>query len=403
MRKSIPYIILGIAIVALIVLLVNSSRNKPQRFDERISLRQKDKIPYGYFAARQLAPSLFPNADFYSDREAPGSWDSLAAGGANQAVFLVSNRMYANDEELNKLLDFAQKGNHVFIITNYMSYEMRTFFGINTEDLVTDMDEFSDSLDLRLSLPRFADNKAYVYPGRRHATHISYVDTAKAIVLGRNDAGNANFLQFKASEGSVFLHTAPLAFSNYFILHKENINYFRQAFSVVPGTVDKVLWNEYYLYKTYDQGDNEPNWLGVLMQYESFSWALLTAIGTILIFVLLEMRRKQRMIPLYKRPKNESLDFVQTVGRLYYDRKDHKDLGRKMSVYFLDHVRSRYKISTNELDEQFINAVHAKSGFARDHIEQIVSFILYADRSEHISEKDLSHFHSQLESFYQNT
>ena len=403
MKKAIPYIIGGLALMALIILLIKSSDKTQKKFDHRISLKHRDKIPYGYYAARQLAPGLFPNADFFTDREAPGYWDSIYMGDSNQAVILVSGRMYANDEELTSLLNFAKKGNNVFIITNYMSYEMRNFFGINSEDLITESFEEKDSLQLKLTNPRFADHKQYVYPGRKYSTELTFIDTTKALLLGTDSLGRGNFLQFKAGEGNIYLHTSPLAFSNYFILHKDNINYFSQALSVIPADVEKVLWNDYYLYKVYDQDQREPNWLGVLMQYESFKWGLLTALATLLLFVLLEMRRKQRMIPVYKKPKNESLDFVQTVGRLYYDRKDHKDLARKMSVYFLDHVRTRYKISTNELDEQFINAVHAKSGFGREQISEIVSFIHYADRSENINEQELSRFHNQLESFYQNT
>ena len=67
------------------------------------------------------------------------------------------------------------------------------------------------------------------------------------------------------------------------------------------------------------------------------------------------MRRKQRYIPVVAKPKNDSLDFVKTIGRLYYDKGDHKNLSRKMGAFFLEHVRSRYKLPTGTLNEEFIN------------------------------------------------
>jgi len=285
-----------------------------------------------------------------------------------------------------------------------LSYSATQYF--NSGELVNDDGYFTgenDSLKVQLSQPRFADTKSYVYPGRRFASYFEDVDTANVLVLGTNEYNKANFVQYKAGEGAIFIHTAPLAFSNYFILHKQNMAYFQNAVSVIPSTVSKVLWNEYYLNKRMEQQDEkEPNWLSVLMKYEAFRWALWTAIITLLLYVLMEMRRKQRVIPALQRPKNESLDFVRTIGQLYYDRKDHTDLARKMSTYFLDHVRTHYKVSTNTLDESFVQALHAKTGYPVNEIKNIVDFIGFVENSS-INEHQLNRFYNQLESFYQNT
>jgi hypothetical protein len=403
-KRSIPYIIGAIAFVALAVLLISSAQNKPRRLNERITLKQKDKIPYGFYAARNLLPSLFPNAKIYTDKRSPGYWDSLSITGKNQAVFLVGY-LNADEEELDDMLEFTREGNHIFIICKSMSYDAANFFGFSHDAIIQDGQSLfaKDSLRLRLNLPRFTDTSLYIYPGKRFSNSFHYVDSEKAIVLGRNGSGHANFLQYKTGNGSIYIHTAPLAFSNYFLLHKNNSAYFQQAISVIPATVNKVLWNEYYLYKKPDQPEKEPNWLGVLFKYDAFKWAFITAIATLLLYVLLEMRRKQRIIPEMVKPKNASLDFVETIGRLYYDQKNHKNLSQKMGLYFLDHVRSRYKLSTNELNETFINALHAKSGYPVKEIQKIVDFISLANEDAAISEGQLARFHKELENFYQNT
>jgi hypothetical protein len=115
------------------------------------------------------------------------------------------------------------------------------------------------------------------------------------------------------------------------------------------------------------------------------------------------MRRKQRIIPVLQKPKNDSLDFVQTIGRLYYDGKDHKDLAQKMGAHFLDHVRTRYKISTNVLDGAFINALREKSGYPVAKLTELVDFIDVSGGDPHVSEKQLATFHKELEKFYQQT
>ena len=403
MKKALPYILGGVLLLALGGLLLSSVGKRPRKMNERVTLKEIDKIPYGFYAARQLIPSLFPNAEVYVDKRSPGYWDSLSAYKSNQAVFITGIRMNADDMELKELLDFVRKGNYVFIITQDLSYGAAQFF--HTGDLVNDDGYFTgdnDSLQVQLSQPRFNDTKPYVYPGRRFASYFEEVDTASVAVLGTNEDNKANFIQYKAGEGAIFIHTAPLAFSNYFILHKKNISYFENAVSVIPSTVTKVLWNEYYLNKKTEKPDEEPNWLSVLMKYEAFRWALWTAIITLLLYVLMEMRRKQRVIPALQQPKNESLDFVRTIGQLYYDRKDHTDLARKMSTYFLDYVRSQYKISTHALDESFTQALHAKTGYSVNEIKSIVDFIGIVESST-INEHQLNRFYNQLESFYQNT
>jgi hypothetical protein len=97
------------------------------------------------------------------------------------------------------------------------------------------------------------------------------------------------------------------------------------------------------------------------------------------------------------------MDFVKTIGRLYFDKGDHKNLAKKMGAYFLEHIRAHYKLPTHTIDEDFINAVHHKSGYAVEEIRRIVRFIQFVDTAPAISENQLSEFHKELELFYQNT
>jgi hypothetical protein len=243
----------------------------------------------------------------------------------------------------------------------------------------------------------------FYYPGKKFESVFYSLDSAHTAILGRNNIERADFIEFKTGNGAIFIHTSPLAFSNYFILHKNNYKYFEKALSVIPDKTEKILWNEYYLHKPLSNGDNNPSWLRVLMRYPSFKWALIFSFILLGLYFILGIRRSQRMIPVWEKPANESLDFVKTLGRLYYDRHDHLDLARKMSVYFLDHVRTIYKIPTNILDTEFIELLQYKSGYSLKELNNIVSFINDLKSKQFISEEQLSQFYKQLESFYQNT
>ena len=74
-----------------------------------------------------------------------------------------------------------------------------------------------------------------------------------------------------------------------------------------------------------------------------------------------------------------------------------------MGVYFLEHVRSVYKIPTHTRDESFTQALHFKSNYPAEELESILSFINYLDTASFVTDTELAKFHRQLEKFYQNT
>lgn len=409
MKNTYPYIIGGVVLLFFVVLLLGSKGRPAQqrRMDERITLRHQDKIPYGTAVAKELLPSLFPTASVQDDARYPGSWDGINAYDSNQAVILIADYLDADTDELNELRSFAAHGNSVFVIARSFSDATANFFNLtfnNYYDLFAGSQQ--DSLRIQLQAPVFStDTVFFTYPGRRYEGSIRKFDSARTTVLGRNEGGWADFIGMKKGSGNIYLHTAPLAFSNYFILHKQNATYYQAALSVLPKGVKTVLWNEYFLQKisTPKEGDNDVNWLGALMKQPAFKWGFLTALATLILYVLLGMRRKQRIIPPYEKPKNDSLDFVKTLGRLYYDGSDHKNLAGKMSAYFLEHVRSKYKIATHTLDDEFVKSLQAKSGYPEEELKQLINEIKQVQNLPNISEENLAGFYKRLELFYQNT
>ena len=408
MKKYLPYII-GVAVALLIIVIIavgNRYKKVKHEMDERITLKQSDKIPYGTSVVQALMPGLFPGAKIYYDAKAPAFWEDINASSYNQAVVLMSRNFNADEFELEQLLSFVEKGNYVFIIAKTFSYDAQQAFNFKFSQ--NGFEEFlskEDSLMVSLTKPSFSTDSLYVFPGKKYESWFTSVDVDKTIVLGETENGYPNFIQMKRGQGSVFIHAAPLAFSNYFILHKNNTVYFEKAMSVIPKNIDNILWNEYYLNKRIQSPPDykEPSWLNVLFRYPAFKWGFLTALLALLLYGLLGMRRKQRMIPLHQKPKNESMDFVKTMGRLYYDRKDHYNLAKKMSVYFLEHVRSTYKLPTHTLDDEFLQALHYKTGYPAEALQNIISFITSLQSNTSVNEKKLAGFHKELETFYQNT
>lgn len=408
MKKATPYIILFLVAVAAVLLLMTGNKENQKIFDPRITLRKRDKIPYGAYIAYQNLKHIFPGAEIAYDKMEPGRWDSLSAFKEGQALLIISPRFFAEEYQLKKMLEFAKNGNDVFISAMVMGEDARDFFHCSISYF--DFSEVgagspveSDSLVVSLQSPPFSRHSRFSYPGHRFDSHFLSVDTLTSTVLGYDHHGNKNFIHLKAGRGNVFVHLAPLAFSNYFLLNRNNLDYYENILSVISPSVKKVIWDEYYINKRYPypQDDQRKGWFSALLQYPGLKWALLTAMLVLLVYVVLEMRRKQRPIPVMTKPRNDSLDFVKTIGRLYYEKGDHLNLARKMGAYFLEHVRNRYKIPTGNLDEDFVRRLQFKSGYEWEALQELVSFIKHLDNAGAITDKQLASFHKQLETFYQ--
>lgn len=415
MKKYLPYLFVTLLLTGLVLLFVTGKRKSSKKLNERITMRPQDKIPYGHHVAYYCLPYLFPDAKIYTSREEPGYWDSLSTYDGGQAYIVMADHFSADRDEMRRIIKFASKGNDVFIsartvsdpVTDMLNCSIYDFsvpgFGEDEDGRLIAKD---DSLRIKLRQPYFENDSVFEYPGRRYSSGFTKVDQTIAEEIGSDADGNPNFIHLKSGKGNVYLHLAPLAFSNYFLLYKNNIRYYQMALSVMNVNAGKVVWDEYYMRKgEYSRNRNasgrKKNWLSVLFGYPSLRAALLVALFTLLVYVLLEMRRRQRPIPVIRTPRNDSLEFVKTIGRLYHDKGDHRNLARKMASYFLEHVRASYKISTGNLDEQFIRSVQYKSGVPDYEIRAIVSFIRFLDETPVISEVQLRDFYKQLELFYQ--
>lgn len=416
MKRTSIYILLFVLLaVVLLLVLSNSGGSAERRLDERVTFRKQDKLPYGTYAAYQNLAHIFPGVPVLSDKKRPGYWDSLGLFEENQVLLIISPQFYPDETEMGKLLRFAKSGNTIFISTQQLSYDAQEALNCTLTDRTmptTGTDDERDRLSVKLSGPPFYENESYSYPGKKEIFWFYNYDTAVSQVMGIHSNGFPNFLRLRTGKGQIFLQVSPFTFTNYFLLHKNNMNYYDRVLSAIkPDGVSKVLWDEYFLDKKYIAGDyfntgsnntNGKSWFSTLMSYPSFRNAFWVLLLLLIGYVLIEMRRRQRYIPVISKPKNDSLDFVKTVGRLYHQKSDHKNLLHKMTAYCLEYIRAQYKLPTNRLDEDFIVALQHKSGYPEKELRYLVNFMNSFSNLPAVSDSQLADFHRRLEHFYKH-
>jgi hypothetical protein len=408
LRKIFPYIIL--CLVVLLLAFLASKLRIGRTFDDRLSFNKNDRIPYGLYVAYHSLSKLFPDAEMTTVTKAPGNWNGALYSSEKRSYIVITSQFLPDEMELNNLTTYARTGNDIFISARNLNDEADKFFQCRSafsDYSVYDSTGKVDSMWVSLSPPAFMANSKWTYPGLRFDAYFSSFDSTLSTVIGRDAEGRPNFLHFRVGDGNVYLNLAPAAFTNYFLLHKDNIRYFESSMSVLDPESKGLIWDDYFHNKnsTEGHGNSKPEGgtLSRLMSHPSFSAAIWLLLILLLIFAFQEMRRKQRIIPEISSARNESLEFVKTIGRLYYEKGDHQNLGKKMSSYFLEHIRNRYKLQTTALDDRFISTLHLKSGYPEPGIREITVFIKLIEDAPWVSHQDLADFHRLLENFYRQT
>jgi hypothetical protein len=120
------------------------------------------------------------------------------------------------------------------------------------------------------------------------------------------------------------------------------------------------------------------------------------------LFMILQGRRRQRPIPVVQAPANTSLDFVETIARLYFLNQNHLNIAQKRYQYFLDYLRSSYYLDTSLPESRLIEETSRKSGVPERTLASIFHMAANIEKVQHISHEDLHQFNRQLEYFYKN-
>lgn len=388
-KKNLKFLI---PITITIVLLTIVKIAEPEEIDWTKSFARDDKIPFGGYVIYDLAQSLFPDHKLII-KELP-IYNILKDNYCSGTNYVFINAYFSPDKlDTEYLLDYVAEGNNVFISAFGIYGNLADSLRIKTYDML-----FSeDSVNINFNLPELKSENGYYYSRGNFENYFSEYDTLLVQVLGRSEEKNVNFLRIKYGDGNFFLNTVPLAFTNYHLLYSGNNEYTYKALSHLP--VQETFWDDYYK----DGNKYNASALQYILSQQSLKWAYYIILISIVLFILLYGRRKQRIIPLIPPLTNTTVEFVETVGNLYYQQKDFKNIAQKKISYFLDYIRNRYFIKTSSFDEESVRKIADKSSIPPGEIKSIFGKIEKINYSNKITEEELVNINFQIEKFYERT
>lgn len=382
-----------VVFTAVLLLYVMAEMNRPKPIDWKITLSREDKNPYGgYILYNQLA-DMFPTAGIQSLR-LPVYNQLHNTSKRNTAYILIARQLDLTAEDVDELLNYTLDGNYVFLASADFSrplLDSLKFKASRRFDLVN-----ADSTTINLKNPALHTNQNYGFKRMTVDGYLNVFDTARTIILGNNHLKDVNFVQVPYGEGAFFVHVLPVCFSNYFMLTSNNADYTAKVLSYLPTKIHTVYWDEYY--KLGPVGSANP--LRYVLGNTWLKWSFRIGLLAMILFVIFGGRRRQRIIPIIPPLRNSTLDFVQTVGNVYFNQRDNKNIALKKISYFLEHVRSAFFLSTNPLNNEFVEAFSVKSDMDKKEVFDLVNLIQQVQNNASVDDETLLKLNKRIDHFY---
>lgn len=391
------YRILFIIFLALLTVYVVAELNRPRPLNWTVTLRKDDKQPFGCFVLFKEFKQIFPQSPIEAFREpAYNTLHNKDLKGTAYAI--ISPTVNLGETDFDELLNYAVAGNEVFIASSDISSNLLDTLGLEVTHVY--FDPLGDSTSFNFVNPALKAPDNYTSSAGYMSDYFSVINKRDStVVLGINRKKFPNFVKVSYGKGAFYIHASPLCFSNYFMLINNNADYVAKALSYLKPEATKIIWDEYY--KSGREGASTP--LRFFLSNIYLQWALWITVTGFLLYIVFEMKRRQRIIPVIEAPRNTSMEFVQTVATVYLAQKNNYTIASKKILFWFDFLRRNYFLVTTLLDEAFIAQVSRKSGIDKTLIEDIIRYHQYIQRNKFINDQELLSLNAAIDQFYEQT
>lgn len=410
------FIILGLALFSLLVYVIYTS-SKTSRHDWRETYKQNSKEPYGTNLLSNLLKSYFGKNNFTVGTLPLSKALAKIDSSKIKTYLFIGDRMFLRQEDADTLLAFVAKGNQALISAQYIPSELNDSLGFHSCGTNESMTGREDDSICRMNFyhPRLGSPKPYqykfVYKGESVAYEWNYFllnnscDSLPPLDrLGYSLPNHLNFIRVPYGSGFFYFHLNPMVFTNYSLLDESHVEYCEKVFAHLPE--GKCYWDELSRMPSPSRRHPEEPGKGplhYLLSQTPIRWAWYTMLGLIITYFLFRAVRRQRVIPVILPNANTSLEFVQTVGELYYQQSDHQKLIIQKMKLFLLFIRNRYYLTTNILDPVLVRAISVKSQIPAEDVDKIFKlYNVYQNTVVAVDQNELIAFHKALEHFYKN-
>ena len=387
-----------------------SSSKKVRKPSLRETYSKKDKAPFGaYMAYQQLQQMFYRNSFIAEKKNIESSWLNMTDTGC--VYICIAGSLYSTDQDVNALLQVVENGNDVFLSANYFESNLLDTLGCKLSSYSWFSSLFQQvaygNTSVSLAEPLQQNKPAYSYYYTPFGNNFTGFDSRNSKVLGYNENGKPNFIVVFLGNGKLFLHSEPKAFSNYFLLKDNNYEYLRQAFAYCRPYPMHVYWNEYYVNVSSRDAaerrrkESDGGSFSMIFSSPALTIAFWLSLALLLLYIIYGVKRRQREVAVVKPNENTTVAFTETIGRLYLQKKDNRNVAQKMITYFHEYLRNNFYLHIgNTYNADFVTTLSRKSGVERDKVEELLRSMARAHDSKEIDDAQLLSLNRQLQDFY---
>lgn len=451
-----PMIFLGVIILLVFSYFLFQNQGKVFNWQENYNGKNVD--PYGAMVITRLLEAQMGDAFVTVKKSLSSQFENIPDKGST--YIFIGPRVYYSESDREALLNFVSEGNAAFISANYFNEELfqeLDIYGCTYTHKISMEEGVFNFYDEQL-----ADKKGYTFNYRLRdkdkSYSWSYFDLDVCNTYGKEefdpeqyeyvdpddyeasesyedeeeidafseeeisedqesteltpdnhirDLGyledyGPNFIQVDYGEGKFLIHCNPIVFSNYHLRSEKKLEYVEKTLASLPR--DKVFWDEYskvYHFENQSESDMQDGPLNYILSQPSLRWAWYLILAGVLIFFIFFSKRRQRVIPILPEALNSSIEYAETVGRLYYSSEDHFKLFSHQYHLFQADIRRLYQIQTPaKIEADFIERLSLKSAVPIQILNDIFSQKKRLEYKRELSNKELIEFYQLLDKFH---
>lgn len=380
-KKLIVYIGIGFSLFLIAIYFLVQVPTRETNWKDDYSTRSKNPFSF-YILKRELKTIL--ETETVLDLDDIYDLDTIS-NPSEYAIIYLNRVQFKKNDFPKQLTDFLEEGGDLFI-----SYGDASFISTFIEDTIHQNLTYKPQ-SFNSFYNRYTDDIIGV-PKRNLSTEK---------ILGRVKCGSidmANFYKEQYKHGNIYVHVHPKLFTNFYLLQKDGYHYTKDVFSVINGK--KIIWVDPFTKLKYNQkANNNSSIRFILSQPElRIAWELL--MGCLMLYLLFQSKRRQRIIPIVETEKNLSLEYAHVIASMYYESGKPHDIIQKKVDYFYHTIRKRFNLTTdNPNDEHFIYVLAQKAQISEDELKNILNEINQIYHNKNARLNDVNRIYTLIENY----
>jgi len=388
MKTKIPRFYVIILLLS-IVLFVFVEWAKPREISWKTSFSSHDKMPYGTYVLAHMLPQLFPGKQMTVNKT---NYYELINDSTSGNMIIIHKEFVTDSYSVDALLGFVADGGEIFISAFEFEQMLLDTLGL---DIEYDYSWKENKIDFNFVDSNLKNDTNYSIK-YQYSSYFNTDSCNNYEAIGSFKNGHVNFIKIHFGNGTLFLNTIPLAFTNYNILAGNTVHYVEKSFSLMK--IDNIVWDEFL---QNHQAQNK-SILQFIANNPSLRVAYYLSTILLILFAVFYGKRRQKLIPIVEPLKNTSLDFVDTISKLYLQQQKHHDIANKLILYFLDYNYLRYKIRSRNLDEVLIKKLSLRSGKNEGEVRSLIVLMQDYKKATKINSTQLLDLNKKIENFQQS-